>query len=143
MMLDQGRLAQLLGEARVLVPYLSGSFSILNIKIWVVDMISKSPSKSKFIKMKFKWHFENYNLYVYNFYHRLSQVALRVFEGRSCVREREWYGCLLRHRGLRPSPLLTSTDSFQMKPQMNYQRANMGLKDRLKGKRSRLPLANG
>lgn len=34
-------------------------------------MISKSLSKSKFIKTKFKWHFENYNFYIYNFYHIL------------------------------------------------------------------------
>lgn len=60
--------AQILGGDRVLVPCLIGSLSILNIKIWVLDMISKSTSESKFIKMKFKWHFENYNLYICNFF---------------------------------------------------------------------------
>lgn len=59
-------------------------------------MFSKSPFKSKFIKMKFKWHFENYNLYIYNFCHIFSHVALRVFEERSYMTLREGYGSLLR-----------------------------------------------
>lgn len=91
-------------------------------------MISKSLSKSKFIKTKFKWHFENYNFYIYNFYHILltrlfEKLCDCVWKERDCVLS----GCWGREAQAPPSWTLTPLLQIPSKgsPRWTTRSANM------------------